>query len=61
MVQTGRWVKELDNATLKPYIKKIILDIKTRLNSNSFSLETAERYLMYSILLQNYALKYKTS
>lgn len=60
-IQAGRWVNELDNATLKPYIKKIILDIKARLNSNSFTMESAEKYLMYSILLQNYALKYKAS
>lgn len=58
-IQAGRWVKELDDANLKPYIRKIILDIKARLNSNSFSLETAERDLVYSILLQNYGMRYK--
>lgn len=58
-VQAGRWVNELDNANLKPYIRKIILDIKARLNSNSLTMELAERYLMYSILLQNYGMRYK--
>lgn len=57
-VQAGRWVNELDNVNLKPYIRKIILDVKSCLNSNSFNIESAERYLMYSILLQNYSLKY---
>lgn len=58
-IQAGRWANELDHSQVKPYIKKIILDVKARLNSNSFTMESAERYLMYSILLQNYALKYK--
>lgn len=57
--QSSRWISELENAQLKPYIKKIVLDIKSRLDSNSFTLETAEKLLMYSILLQNYSLKYK--
>ena len=57
--QAGRWVNELDSANLKPYIRKIILDVKSRLNSNSLTMESAEKYLMYSILLQNYNLKCK--
>ena len=60
-IQSGRWVKDLESAQVKPYIKKIILDVKSRLNSNSYTMELAERYLMYSILLQNYALRYKDS
>lgn len=59
--QSTRWVKDLEHAQVKPYIKKIILEIKSRLGSNSLTVETAERYLMYSILLQNYALRYKDS
>lgn len=58
-VQAGRWVNELDNANLKPYIRNIILDIKSQLNSNSCTMESAEKYLMYSILLQNYGMRYK--
>ena len=60
-IQAGRWVKDLEQAQVKPYIKKIILDVKSRLGSESLTVETAERYLMYSILLQNYALRYKDS
>jgi hypothetical protein len=59
-VQCNRWVKDLENAKVKPYIKKIILDVKSRLNSNSLNIESAEKYLMYSILLQNYCLRCKT-
>lgn len=58
-IQVGRWIKELDNANLEPYIRTIILDVKSRLNSNSLDMESAERYLMYSILLQNYGMRYK--
>lgn len=57
--QSGRWIGDLDLTKVKPYIKKIILDIKPKLNSNSFTVETAEKYLMYSILLQNYASRYQ--
>lgn len=60
-VQVGRWINQLDNANLKPYIRKIILDIRARLNSNSLDIELAEKYLMYSILLQNYTLKHRES
>lgn len=60
-IQSGRWTKDLEQAQVKPYIKKIILDVKSRLNSNSYTMESAERYLMYSILLQNYALRCKDS
>ncbi len=60
-IQCGRWVKGLENAKVKPYIKKIILDIKSQLGTDTLTLESAERYLMYSILLQNYALRYKDS
>lgn len=56
--QAGRWVNELDSANLKPYIRKIILDVKARQNSSLLNMESAEKYLMYSILLQNYSLKY---
>jgi len=60
-IQSGRWVKDLESAQVKPYIKKIILDIKFQLGVDTLPLESAERYLMYSILLQNYALRYKDS
>jgi len=58
-VQSARWIKDLEQAQVKSYIKKIIIDLKSRLNSDSLTMETAEKYLMYSILLQNYSLKCK--
>ena len=57
--QASRWTNELDHAQVKPYIKKIIHNVKLLLGSNSLTIESAERFLMYSILLQNYALRYK--
>ena len=60
-VQADRWIKDMEHAQVKPYIKKIILDVKSCLDSKSLNMESAERFLMYSILLQNYALRYKDS
>jgi len=57
--QSDRWIKDLENAQVEGYIKKIIFDVKSMLNSKLLTIETAERYLMYSILLQNYVLHYK--
>lgn len=51
-----RWVKELQTASVKPYIQSILEDLKSHENHPSYTQERAETYLMYSILLQNYAL-----
>ena len=53
--ESRRWVEELQGIELKDYIKKILTDLKNQ-NSSTLTMEEAEKYLMYSILLQNYAL-----
>lgn len=55
MSESQRWVHELLKHKTKPYINIIIKDIK--LNSKKkLDLELADKYLMYSTLLQNYSL-----
>jgi hypothetical protein len=51
--ESKRWTKELRHHPLKPYLKKIIQDID---QSHDLSLESGEKYLMYSVLLANYTL-----
>jgi hypothetical protein len=54
--QVNRWIKDLEYVRLKPYIRKIISNIKNQPQQEIFTAESAEKYLMYSTLLQNYAL-----
>ena len=54
--ETNRWIKDLDHAKVKPYIRKIISDVKNQPQRKIFTTESAEKYLMYSTLLQNYAI-----
>jgi hypothetical protein len=56
--ESKRWSKELKNHTLKKYIRDIIYDLELNQNS-TLSLSFAEKLLMYSVLLQNYALHMK--
>ncbi|MEK9143847.1 MAG: hypothetical protein AAB481_04470 [Patescibacteria group bacterium] len=51
-----RWVNKLDPDFVKPYIQKILKDLKSHEHYPQYTEERAETYLMYSILLQNYAL-----
>ncbi len=53
--ESKRWVAELQEVELKDYIKKILVDLKDS-NYTHLTMCEAEKYLMYSILLQNYAL-----
>jgi hypothetical protein len=53
--ESSRWIKE--TSLLPPYLKKIIKDIDP--NAKEIDLATAEKYLMYSTLLQNYTLHHK--
>ncbi len=53
--ESKRWSSELVKQDLKAYIKDIILDLEADKHTY-FSEEKAEKILMYSILLQNYAL-----
>jgi hypothetical protein len=57
-VESKRWITDLSNVKVKGYIRKIIDDLE-RENNNVLSLEKAEKFLMYSILLQNYSLHLK--
>lgn len=55
--EAQRWSTELEKKHQVPlYITKIIIDISHR-NPTDISLSSAEVYLMYGILLQNYALQ----
>lgn len=54
-VEAQRWVSDLSNLELKGYIEKIILDLQQETFENNL-MEKAEKFLMYSILLQNYSL-----
>ena len=54
--QSQRWTKELKNKKVKNYIKKIIINLSKEENHQQLDMKQAEKYLMYSILLQNYAL-----
>ena len=58
LVEAKRWSDNLSGVKLKRYIRKIIDDVQKRDDYNH-SLAQAEMYLMYSILLQNYALHLK--
>ena len=54
--ESQRWIRELEHKSLKPYMKQIILHLK-KTDVNNIK-QDAEDYLMYSILLQNYALHF---
>jgi len=56
--ESKRWVKELQDCKVKNYIRKIINDLDSSKSVNVKSQKLAEKYLTYSILLQNYALHY---
>ncbi len=53
--EAKRWSRQLITTDVKPYIIKIATEI-TNESKERLSLETAEKYLMYGVLLQNYAL-----
>jgi hypothetical protein len=56
--EAQRWSKDLQNQDVKGYIVNLAKDISSR-DSDDISLAAAEKYLMYGILLQNYALHSK--
>lgn len=58
--EAQRWSKDLQNQDVKSYIVDLAKDISNR-DTNDISLASAEKYLMYGILLQNYALHSKHS
>ncbi|MFC1647088.1 hypothetical protein ACFL1A_02260 [Patescibacteria group bacterium] len=52
MVETKRWIKELDYATVPKYIDRIIYNINNLTTEDKA--KVAEDSLMYSTLIQNY-------
>lgn len=56
LVEAQKWAQELQKEDVAPYIKTIAHEIHVRTESD-ISMSDAEDYLMYGILLQNYALK----
>ncbi len=58
LAESVRWATPLQNADLPPYILNIAREISA-LPSTLPTLEQAELYLMYSVLLQNYVLHNK--
>ena len=53
--ESTKWVNKLKDVEMKNYINKIIDDLKG-VDHAELTMDQAEKYLMYSILLQNYAL-----
>lgn len=58
LLEAKRWATQMKDVNLPPYIAKIAHDIFHR-NEKDVSIESAERYLMYGVLLQNYTLHLK--
>lgn len=54
-LEAKRWAEPLCSAQVKDYIIRIAEDVH-RLKLDELTIEHAEKYLMYGILLQNYAL-----
>ena len=52
--EAERWTVDSRSMTVKPYIRKIIKDVNA--DHKKLDMALAEKYLMYSVLLQNYAL-----
>ena len=51
-----RWVRELKSKKVKNYIKTILIDLDNKKGQQQLNIKQAEKYLTYSILLQNYTL-----
>lgn len=56
--EAKRWSIPLQSATVSIYIKNIARDISNRADDD-ISIESAEKYLMYGVLLQNYSLHHQ--
>ncbi len=53
--EAKRWSNSIQDHKVPPYIKSIAENISDY-QEEHFDLETAEKYLMYAVLLQNYSL-----
>lgn len=52
--ESKKWAKPLSQKNVPGYIKNIASDIAS--SDNEINMKTAEKYLMYGVLLQNYSL-----
>lgn len=59
LTEAQRWALPLQDVDLPPHITKIVKEIASVPPTTLPTLSQAERYLMYSVLLQNYALHSK--
>ena len=55
--ESERWTHELQTSTVKKYIRNIVEDLRKNKNKD-LDMAMAEKYLMYSVVLQNYALHF---
>ncbi len=55
--EAQKWTKELQHIRVSRYIRRIIDDVHCEDCEHIFSLEKAEKFLMYGVLLQNYVLR----
>ena len=53
--EAKRWAEPLQELKVAKYISDIAKDVSSR-EDDDISMKTAEKYLMYGILLQNYSL-----
>jgi hypothetical protein len=54
-IESKRWISDLSQVKVKTYIRKILIDLDQE-TFEADSMDKAEKFLMYSILLQNYSL-----
>jgi hypothetical protein len=53
--EAQKWSADLQNRDVPTYILKLSQDVSSR-SVDDISIDSAEQYLMYGVLLQNYAL-----
>ncbi|MFZ1721381.1 MAG: hypothetical protein WAU07_02640 [Microgenomates group bacterium] len=56
--EAQRWSNDLRNQEVPVYISRLADDVSNR-SIDDISLDSAEQYLMYGVLLQNYALHFR--
>ncbi|MBP9700398.1 hypothetical protein KBD71_03920 [Candidatus Woesebacteria bacterium] len=54
-LEAKRWANSIQENEVAPYIHRIVLEISKE-ELKVITIEDAEKYLMYGVLLQNYAL-----
>jgi hypothetical protein len=56
--EAQKWSVDLQNQNVPNYISRLAQDVSNR-STDDISTDSAEQYLMYGVLLQNYALHSK--